>query len=140
MDYFRPYHDENVRNLPCKRLQLDAIWSFVGCKEKNVTPEKKAEGQGDIWTGRPSAPPPSLSRPGILATVLPSTGTMFTCDLHSCLAERVQITTNGRRAYLQAMDAAFGDDVDYAMLNKIYGATSEGQKRYSSAQIRFFVP
>ena len=49
-EIFADYHDAQVRNLPCKRLQFDEIWSFVGCNEKNVTPEKKAEGQGDIWT------------------------------------------------------------------------------------------
>ena len=135
-EIFSAYHDEHVRNLSCKRLQLDEIWSFVGCKEKNVTPEKKAEGQGDIWTWTAICADTKLIASWFIGDRTAETGTMFTCDLRSRLAERVQITTDGHRAYLQAMDAAFGDDVDYAMLTKIYGPSSEGQKRYSPAQIK----
>jgi IS1 family transposase len=131
---FAAYHDENVRNLPCKRLQLDEIWSFVGCKEKNATPDKKLEGQGDIWTWTAIDADTKLIASWMIGDRSAETGTMFTCDLQSRLANRVQITTDGHRAYLQAMDAAFGEDVDYAMLTKIYGGTTEGQKRYSPAQ------
>jgi IS1 family transposase len=135
-EIFAAYHDEHVRNLPCKRLQLDEIWSFVGCKEKNVTPEKKAEGQGDIWTWTAICADTKLIASWFIGDRTAETGTMFTCDLRNRLAGRVQITTDGHKAYLQAMDAAFGEDVDYAMLVKIYGNTSEGQKRYSPAQIK----
>ena len=128
---FTAYHDEHVRNLSCKRLQLDEIWSFVGCKEKNVTAEKKAEGQGDIWTWTAICADSKLIASWYIGDRTAETGTLFTCDLAHRLANRVQITTDGHRAYLEAMDAAFGEDVDYAMLVKIYGQTSEGQKRYS---------
>src|SRR3984957_16144504 len=124
-EIFAAYHDEHVRNLPCKRLQLDEIWSFVGCKEKNVTPEKKAEGHGDIWTWTAIDADTKLIASWMVGDRSAETGTMFTCDLQSRLANRVQITSDGHRAYLQAMDAAFGDEVDYSMLVKIYGGTSE---------------
>src|SRR4051812_9658891 len=131
---FMAYHDEHVRNLPCKRLQLDEIWSFVGCKEKNVTPEKKAEGQGDIWTWTAIDADTKLIASWMVGDRSADTGIAFTCDLRSRLANRVQVTSDGHRAYLEAMDAAFGDEVDYAMLVKVYGGTTEGQKRYSPAQ------
>lgn len=131
---FAAYHDEHVRNLKSKRLQLDEIWSFIGCKERNVTPEKKAEGQGDIWTWTAIDADSKLIASWFLGTRDAETGTMFTCDLANRLASRVQITTDGHRAYLEAMDSAFGDEVDYSMLVKIYGQSVEGQKRYSPAQ------
>ena len=135
-EIFAAYHDEHVRNLSCKRLQLDEIWSFVGCKEKNVTPEKKAEGRGDIWTWTAICADTKLIASWYIGDRTAETGTLFTCDLRERLAGRVQVTTDGHRAYLQAMDAAFGNDVDYATLVKVYSETSEGQKRYSPAQIK----
>jgi IS1 family transposase len=131
---FMAYHDEHVRNLPCKRLQLDEIWSFVGCKEKNATPAKKAEGQGDIWTWTAIDADTKLIASWMVGDRTADTGIMFTCDLRSRLANRVQITTDGHKAYLQAIDAAFADEVDYAMLVKVYENSGEGQKRYSPAK------
>lgn len=133
-EIFSNYHDEHVRNLPCKRLQLDEIWSFVGCKEKNATPEMKAQGMGDTWTWTAICADTKLIASWFIGDRDAETGTMFTCDLASRLANRVQITSDGHRAYLEAMDAAFGDEVDYSMLVKIYGQAVEGQKRYSPAQ------
>jgi IS1 family transposase len=133
---FITYHDEHVRNLSCKKLQLDEIWSFIGCKDKNATDEKKAEGQGDCWTWTAICADTQLIASWYIGDRTADTGIMFTCDLASRLANRVQITTDGHKAYLQAMDAAFGEDVAYAMLVKMYGNTSEGQKRYSPAQLK----
>ena len=131
---FMAYHDEHVRNLKCKRLQLDEVWSFVGCKERNATPEKKAEGQGDCWTWTAICADTKLIASWFIGDRTAETGKMLTCDLASRLTNRVQIASDGHRAYLLAMDAAFGDEVDYSQLVKIYGPTPGGERRYSPAQ------
>lgn len=131
---FMAYHDEHVRNLTCKRLQLDEVWSFVGCKERNATPEKKAEGQGDCWTWTAICADTKLIASWFIGDRTAETGKMLTCDLANRLANRVQITSDGHRAYLEAMDAAFGDEVDYSQLVKIYGPAPEGKRRYSPPQ------
>src|SRR5271169_3681380 len=116
------FHDEKVRNVAAKAIQCDEIWSFGYAKQKNVKFAKAApEGAGDIWTWTAIDADSKLIASWHVGDRSAETGTMFTCDLQSRLANRVQITTDGHRAYLQAMDAAFGDEVDYAMLTKIYG-------------------
>lgn len=131
---FMAYHDEHVRNLQCKRLQLDEVWSFVGCKEKNATPEKRAEGQGDCWTWTAIDADTKLIASWFIGDRTAETGKMLTCDLANRLTNRVQVTSDGHRAYLEAMDAAFGDEVDYSQLVKIYGPAPEGKRRYSPPQ------
>jgi IS1 family transposase len=127
--FFMAYHDEHVRNLNCRRLQLDEIWSFVGCKEKNATPE--AQGLGDVWTWTAICADTKLIASWFIGDRAAETGKMLTCDLARRLANRVQITSDGHRAYLDAMDAAFGDEVDYSQLVKIYRPAPEGRHRYS---------
>jgi IS1 family transposase len=129
------YQDRTLRNLSCKRLQLDEIWSFIHAKAKNVpTAKKPPAGAGDVWTWVAIDAETKLvptwhigSRDGYVAQV-------FVKDLASRLANRVQITTDGHRPYLEAVEGAFGAEVDYAMLQKIYGPSPEGQRRYSPAE------
>jgi IS1 family transposase len=129
------YQDRTLRNLACKRLQLDEIWSFVYAKAKNVPVARNPPpSAGDVWTWMAIDADTKLvpswhvgPRDGYVAQI-------FVRDLASRLANRVQITTDGHRPYLEAIEGAFGADVDYAMLQKIYGQSSEGEKRYSPAE------
>ncbi len=127
------YHDGHVRNVRSRRVQCDEIWSFVGAKQKNV-PENKRGVAGDIWTWTALDADSKLlisylvgGRDGEYAMALMD-------DLRSRLANRVQLTTDGHKAYLEAVEGAFGGDVDYAMLVKLYGEPVEAEKRYSPAQ------
>jgi IS1 family transposase len=129
------YQDKAFRNLTCKRLQCDEVWSFVGCKEKNVTMEKKAKGQGDCWTWTAIDADTKLIPAWFVGTRDGGAAYHFMHDLAGRLANRVQLTTDGHKAYLSAVEDAFGTNIDYAMLNKIYGAAPEAsQHRYSPAQ------
>ena len=129
------YQDKTFRGLTCKRLQCDELWSFVGCKEKNVTPEKKAKGQGDCWTWTAIDADTKLIPCWYVGTRDAGAAYHFIYDLKHRLANRVQLTTDGHAAYLSAIADAFGDKIDYAQLQKIYGKAPEGaQVRYSPAQ------
>jgi IS1 family transposase len=128
------YQDKTLRNLKCRHIQCDEIWSFVGCKEKNATPEHKAKGHGDIWTWTAIDADTKLVPCWFIGTRDAGAACHFIHDLKSRLANRVQLTTDGHRAYLSTVEDAFGADVDYAMLQKIYGPTPEGpEARYSPA-------
>jgi IS1 family transposase len=128
------YQDKTLRNLTCKRIQCDEIWSFVGCKEKNATPEHKAKGHGDVWTWTAIDADTKLVPCWFIGTRDAGAAYHFIHDLKDRLASRVQLTTDGHRAYLNAVEDAFGADVDYAMLVKIYGVVPEnGEVRYSPA-------
>lgn len=130
------HHDKAVRNLPCKRVQCDEIWSFVGAKQKNVPADRKANNDiGDVWTWTALCADTKLiasyavgSRDGLAAA-------QFIGDLRDRLANRVQLTTDGHRAYLEAVEGAFGANIDYAMLVKLYGDAPEGQRRYSPPEV-----
>ena len=131
------YQDETLVNLPCKRLQLDEIWSFVGMKDKNVPAELKGvPGIGDTWTWTAIDADTKLIASWMCADLaLPRTAHIFVSDLaRSASKNRVQITTDGRKAYIDAVAVTFNEDVDYAMLIKLYGASPEGEKRYSAAE------
>jgi IS1 family transposase len=129
------YQDKTLRGLTCKRLQCDELWSFVGCKEKNATAEKKAKGQGDCWTWTAIDPDTKLIAAWFVGTRDGGAAYHFMHDLAGRLANRVQLTTDGHKAYLTAVEDAFGTEIDYAMLNKIYGPSAEAsQHRYSPAQ------
>jgi IS1 family transposase len=128
------YQDQALRNLPCKRIQCDEIWSFVGAKEKNASDERKAQGWGDIWTWVAIDPETKLVPSFMVGTRGAETASAFMNDLASRLANRVQLTTDGHRAYLNAVEGAFGSAVDYAMLVKLYGNDSEAETRYSPAE------
>jgi IS1 family transposase len=130
------YMSEHMTNLPCERLQVDELWSFVGCKGKNATPARveKRGFCGDIWTWIAIDADTKLVPSFMLGGRDPDTGRLFMEDLAGRLANRVQLTTDGLNAYLSAVKTAFGNDIDYAMLIKIYGGTVEGQRRYSPAE------
>lgn len=125
------YQDNALRNLPCKRVQVDEIWSFVGAKEKNASDEQKAQGFGDIWTWTAICADTKLAASWWVGERDGATAKAFVQDLAGRLAGRVQLTTDGHKPYLEAVEAAFGNDIDYAQLVKIYGQPVEGQKRYS---------
>lgn len=129
------FQDRVFRNLKCKRIQCDEIWAFVGCKEKNATKEQKADGWGDAWTWTAIDADTKLVPCWFVGTRDAGAAYHFIHDLKARLATRVQLTTDGHKAYLSAVEDAFGCEVDYAMLVKIYGAAPEGpQTRYSPAQ------
>jgi IS1 family transposase len=128
------YQDKAFRNLSCKRVQCDEIWSFVGAKEKNATTEKKQEGWGDVWTWVAMDADTKLVPCWFVGQRDAGCAYHFMHDLAGRLANRVQLTTDGHKAYLYAVEDAFGADIDYAMLIKIYGNTPEGgEVRYSPA-------
>jgi IS1 family transposase len=128
------YQDEHFRSLPCRRIQCDEIWSFVGAKAQNVPENKKAWGRGDVWTWTAIDAETKLVPCWLVATRDGGAASEFMQDLRSRLAKRVQITTDGYKVYVNAVEDAFGSDVDYAMLVKLYGADPEGEKRYSPAE------
>ena len=129
------FQDQTLRNLHCKRLQLDEIWSFCYAKEKNVPEEKRGEfGYGDVWTWTALDADTKLVPSWLIGSRDAGCAASFVNDLASRLATRVQLTTDGHRAYLDAVDGAFGGQIDYAMLVKLYGSDPEGEKRYSPAK------
>lgn len=131
------YQDKAFQNLPCKRIQCDEIWSFVHAKDKNASPEMKAAGlAGDMWTWTAICADTKLMPCWAIGARNADVANEFMHDLASRLANRVQLTTDGNRSYLEAVDSAFLFEVDYAMLVKQYGAP-EGvaqERRYSPAQ------
>jgi IS1 family transposase len=130
------YQDQAFRNLPCKRLQLDEIWSFIYTKERNVRFAKKApENAGDVWTWVAICADTKLVPSWRVGDRSGDTAVEFVCDLSKRLARRVQITSDRHRAYLEAVEAGFGADVDYAQLIKLYGEVAHPAGRYSPAQI-----
>ena len=134
-DACQTFQDATLRRLPCKRVQCDEIWSFVGCKEKNATIEKKVAGQGDCWTWVGMDAETKLVCAWLVGTRDADSAAEFMGDLADRLTHRVQLTTDGHRAYLTAVAGAFGGDVDYAMLVKQYGNSPESSKgRYSPAE------
>jgi IS1 family transposase len=128
------YHDRTVGNLTVRRLQCDEIWNFVGAKAKNASPEKKAEGWGDTWTWTALDAQTKLCVSYLVGGRDLGWAKEFMQDCASRIKNRVQITTDGHRAYLEAVEDAFGADIDYAQLQKIYGAPSENATRYSPAK------
>ena len=129
------YQDKAFRHLKCKRVQCDEIWSFVNAKEKNCTAEMKAKGYGDTWTWVAMCADSKLVPCWFVGNRDAGCAYHFMHDLKERLANRVQLTTDGHRAYLYAVEDAFGCEIDYAMLVKIYGAAPEGSEvRYSPAQ------
>ncbi|PDQ19020.1 IS1 family transposase [Mesorhizobium sanjuanii] len=130
------YQDEALRNLTSKRIQVDEIWSFTYAKEKNVRADKAApECAGDTWTWTAIDADTKLVMSWLVGGRDSEYAMAFIDDLSRRLANRVQLTSDGHRAYLEAVEGAFGGDVDYAMLVKIYGTSPDSAKgRYSPAE------
>ncbi len=131
------YQDRVFRNLTCKKIQCDEIWSFCYAKAKNVPEDKKGQfGYGDIWTWVAIDAETKLVPSWLVGNRDAETANIFMEDLASRLAHRVQLTTDGLKAYIDAVDDAFGINIDYAMLVKMYGEGPEvkAEKRYSPAR------
>lgn len=133
---FSDYQDRTLINLSCKRVQVDEAWSFCYAKHKNVAKAKRApEGAGDIWTWVGLDADTKLVASFYVGGRDSYAAMIFMDDLARRLANRVQLTSDGHRAYLEAVEGAFGGDVDYAQLVKLYGAAPESAKgRYSPAE------
>lgn len=130
------FHDEKVKGVKSERIQADEIWSFVYAKEKNATQDQKESGAGDAWTWTAIDADSKLIVSWYVGDRDFLSAREFMQDVAARIANRVQLTTDGHKAYLIAVDDAFKGDVDYAQLIKIYG-NPEGQgneKRYSPAE------
>lgn len=130
------YQDVTIRNVKANRVQIDEIWSFVGCKDKNVTIEKiERDGIcGDVWTFTAIDAQTKLVISWLVGSRDAGCATEFLRDVEGRLAGRIQLTTDGHKMYLNAVADAFGEGIDFAQLVKVYGNTPEGQRRYSPAQ------
>ena len=129
------YQDEHIRDLPCANIQVDEIWSFCYAKQKNVSKAKAApDGAGDVWTWTAICPETKIVPSWFIGSRDAECASEFIEDLASRLSNRIQLTSDGHKAYLEAVEGAFGNDVDYAMLVKIYGESGMGQKRYSPTE------
>src|SRR5947209_5909460 len=128
------YQDEVMRNLPCRRLECDEIWSFCYAKKKNVSPEHQGIfGYGDVWTWVAIDADTKLVPCWHVGRRDANAAYEFINDLASRLAHRVMLTTDGLKAYVEAVESAFGADIDFAQLIKIYGK-SQDEIRYSPAE------
>jgi len=129
------YLNKALVNLPCKRIQCDEIWSFCYAKEKNVPQELRGKfGYGDVWTWVGMDADTKLIVSWLVAGRDAGSAYGFIQDLAKRLANRVQLTTDGHRAYLSAVEDVLGSNVDYAMLVKLYGNDGESETRYSPAE------
>lgn len=128
------YHDEAVREVPAQRVQCDEIWSFCYAKARNVERAKAApEGAGDVWTWTALDSDSKMILAYEVGDRTAATALEFMDDLRARLANRVQLTTDGHKAYLEAVEGAFGGDVDFAQLVKLYGESAEKgpERKYS---------
>ena len=128
------YYDAHVRNIKSRRIQCDEIWSFVGAKMKNTSIGENRAGMGDVWTWTAIDADTKL----IVSYTLGQRGAAiaheFMQDVASRVSTRIQLTTDGHRVYAEAVEGAFGADIDYAMLVKLYGASGDSPEScYSPA-------
>lgn len=130
------FHDQEVRGVKARRVQVDEIWSFTAAKQKNVPHMKRqVEGAGDTWTWTAIEADTKLLITWLVGGRDSDYAIAFMDDLRDRLANRVQLTSDGHKAYLEAVEGAFGADVDYAQLVKLFGAAAESMKgRYSPAE------
>jgi IS1 family transposase len=131
---FGAYQDKMFRNLTCKRIQVDEIWSFVYAKALNAPIEKKIKGEaGDVWTWTAIDADTKLIPSWYIGDRSSQSAWEFLSDLRTRLSNRIQLTSDGHKAYLAGVAGSFGDDVDYAQLVKIYGKSGSetGVRRYS---------
>lgn len=131
------FHSETVRNVEAKRVQCDEIWSFCYAKQKNVEAAKAApEEAGDVWTWTALDADSKLIISYLVGGRDGGYAAEFMQDVADRLANRVQLTTDGHKAYLEAVEGAFGADVDFAQLVKLYGEPTgaKSERRYSPAE------
>jgi IS1 family transposase len=129
------FHDEKVRGVTAKRIQAEEIWAFCYAKQANVPGAKNAPADaGDVWTWTGIEAQTKLIVSWLVGGRDGEYAMAFMDDMRSRLVNRVQLTTDGHKSYLEAVEGAFGDDIDYAMLIKLYGEAPEASKgRYSPA-------
>lgn len=128
------YHDLHVRNLLVRRVQCDEIWAFVYGKDKNLSIEQVKAGAGSVWTWTAIDADTKLIISYTLGDRGAETAQAFMQDVASRISNRIQLTTDGHRVYAEAVEDAFGSEIDYAMLVKIYGASNDNpESRYSPA-------
>jgi IS1 family transposase len=127
------YHDAAVRNVNAKRIQADEIWSFCGAKKKNVTPEmiSRRGYAGDVWTWTALDPDSKLIVSWFVGDRGANAALAFMRDLSSRLTRRIQLTTDGHGEYVNAVEWAFGIDIDFAQLIKIFRNDPGPNTRYS---------
>jgi len=129
------HQDKALRSLTCKRIQCDEIWSFCYAKDKNVPKDKRGKfGFGDVWTWTAIDPQTKLIVSWLVGGRDAGTARDFMHDLADRLANRVQLTTDGLRVYAEAVESAFGANIDYAMLVKLYGEPRDREATYSPAE------
>jgi len=129
------YQEKVFKNLECKRIQCDEIWAFCYAKEKNVPEDKKGKfGYGDVWTFTALDAETKLVPSWYIGNRNIEEATIFMKDLASRLKNRVQLTTDGHKMYLEAVEDAFGSEIDFSQLIKIYGSNPESEVRYSPAE------
>lgn len=125
-------HDREVRDVPARRIQCDEVWAFCHCKQKNVPEERNGEfGIGDVWTWTAIDADTKLMVAWAVGTRDGEYAAEFINDVAARLKNRVQLTTDGHKAYLDAVNDAFGTNIDYAQLIKLYGSATPGPARYS---------
>jgi IS1 family transposase len=129
------YHDENVRNLTSKRVQCDEIWSFIYAKEKNLPENLRGRfGVGSIWTWVALDSDSKLAISWLVGNRDAEYAKIFMRDVAARLKNIVQLTTDGLKAYLEAVEDSFGADIDFARLVKLYGPSLDPEYRYSPAE------
>jgi len=129
------YQDGAIRNLTCERIQCDEIWAFVYSKQKNVPDEHQDEyGYGDVWTFTGICADCKIVASWLVGERNEIDASCFIKDLSDRLANRVQLSTDGHRMYLQAVETVFGGEIDFAQIIKHYGDAPEGQRRYSPSE------
>ena len=136
------YMDANLKNLPCKHVQCDEIWSFIGPKDKNVTPElrEKNPDAGSVWTWTALCADTKLIISCLVGGRDAGYAHAFMQDVASRLRYRVQLTVDGHKPYLSAVEDAVATDIDYVQLVKVYGAPTDDERRYSPAQCIGAIP
>lgn len=131
----REYQDKTLRKLTCKRIQCDEIWQSCYAKAKNVPADKQGQfGYGDVWTWVALDADTKLAACWMLGKRDSGSACAFIQDLAERLANRVQLTTDGHKVYLNAVESAFGSEIDYAILVKIYGNDSSNDTKYSPGE------
>lgn len=129
------YQDKAFRNLTCSKIQVDELWAFVYAKEKNVPKKMKGQfGVGDVWTFTAIDAESKLVPTWHIGNRDIADATIFMKDLAGRLKNKVQLTTDGHKMYLEAVEEAFGCEIDFSQLIKIYGSPPEAEKRYSPAE------
>jgi len=130
------YMDAIIRNVRARRVQVDEIWQFVYAKAKNVPEEKRGTfGYGDVWTWAALDADTKMILSWRVGPRNLATAYDLMHDLAERVSNRVQLTTDGHKVYLDAVESAFNEDIDYAMLQKVYGTDPQAEKRYSPAKI-----